>query len=474
MTRGTPSGAQTLALDRRSVTPLRRQLYERLRDAITRGTLQPGERLPSARTLANQLAVARGTVDAAYATLAGEGYIVSRGAAGTVVAEGVAGELIARSRRNVTRRPLAPGTAAAIQPFQMGLPAMDAFPRKLWARLAVRQARTLSVAAMHVANPAGHQPLREALTRYLAVARGIDCAPEQIFITGGFQGALGLITRVLLKQGEQVWLEDPGYVLARAALAAAGARIVPVPVDDEGLDVAAAVDSAPRARMALVTPSHQMPLGVALSLRRRLALLNWARAAKAWIVEDDYDSEYRYRGPPLPALKSLDGDARVLYVGTFSKVLFPGLRMGYAVVPEPLVQKFGETCRMLHPDRSLLVQSIVTEFIDQGHFARHIRRMRGLYARRRSALASALTEVFPDRLRLELQAGGMHLLARLNCGESDVRLVELARARGLAPQALSRMAIRPGGGQGLLLGFTNIPEEQALAQARRLEQALRA
>jgi GntR family transcriptional regulator/MocR family aminotransferase len=465
-----------IALDRASTTPFYRQIYERVRDAIARQAFRPGDRLPSARSLANQLGIARGTVDTAYGVLSAEGYVAMRGAAGTVVMPGL------KARAIPPREPVTPAPrrveggmvyGGVPQPFQMGLPALDAFPRKLWTRLAAQRAREMPTAALTYPDPAGSRELRDAIMRYLAVARGIACAPEQVFLTAGFHGALGLIARVLFRPGDKVWLEDPGFILARRAIETAGACIVPVPVDGEGMDVAQGIKRARGARMAMVTPSHQMPLCVALSLRRRLALLEWAGEAKAWIVEDDYDSEYRYTGRPLPALKSLDRAGRVLYAGTFSKVLFPGLRLAYLVVPERLAGGFARMAAALQPASSALDQAVVADFMQGGHFARHIRRMRVLYAERRLALARALGGTLKDRFTIELGAGGMHLLARLNDRESDQYLVRLAQNHGLSPEALSRMAIKDDCGQGLLLSFTNIPADQAPMTARRLEAALR-
>jgi GntR family transcriptional regulator/MocR family aminotransferase len=463
-----------VVLDRTSAVPLHRQIYDRVRDAVARRVLKPGDRLPSARSLANQLGIARGTVDTAYAMLSAEGYVVARGAGGTVVAP----ELEAHAIPPRGSQPPPPGAApgpirgGVPAPFQMGLPALDAFPRKLWARLVARQARTMPAGALAYPDPAGLPELRDAIRRYLAVARGIACAPGQIFVTAGFRGALGLLARVLLSAGDRVWLEDPGFFLTRHAVEAASGRVVPVPVDGHGLDVAAGVRCARHARLVVVTPAHQMPLGVALSLPRRLALLEWADSAKAWIVEDDYDSEFRYAGRPLPSLKSLDRAGRVLYAGTFSKVLFPGLRLGYLVVPEPLAPRFARMAAALQPAASALDQAVVAAFIEAGHLARHIRRMRSLYAERRAGLAAALAAVFADRLRIELGAGGMHLLARLPAGGSDRRLVSLARAHGLAPGALSEMAVARHSDQGLLLSFTNIPADQARRAAMRLKRAI--
>jgi GntR family transcriptional regulator / MocR family aminotransferase len=462
--------------DPRSRRPLYRQVYERFRDAIRDGVLRPEERLPSTRSLASQLGAARGTVDLAYSLLAGEGYIVGRGAAGTFVAPGLAPALrrsLARSRKastGVSTQTKAPG--ATIMPFQMGVPALDVFPRALWSRLSARRTRMLTVETMVSADAAGYTALREAIVSYLTVSRGIRCHAGEVIITSGFQGALGLLTRAFLQPGDEVWFEEPGYLFARDALEAAGARVVPTPVDSEGLDVAEAVKQAPRARFVYVTPAHQAPLGISLTLQRRLALLSWAERAKAWIIEDDYDSEFRYGARPLPALKSLDEAGRVLYAGTFSKVLFPGLRLGYLVVPEREVDRVKRVCQLLYGGGPMLMQAIVADFMSEGHFARHIRHMRMLYEQRRAAFANALAEVFADRLTVQLQAGGMHLIARVPTVKDDRDLVARARAHGLAPATLSGWyADRRRSEQGLLLSFTNITPISAFEVAQRLRRA---
>jgi GntR family transcriptional regulator / MocR family aminotransferase len=466
-----------LKVDRRSHTPAFRQVYERFRDAIARGILLPGERLPSARSLASQLSMARGTIDLAYGLLSGEGYVVARGAAGTFVAPALAGAI-----REARRTPMVPRVAKErrpnrippVAPFQMGLPALDLFPQKLWNRLTTRRARWLSVYALTATDSIGYAPLREAVASYLAISRGIFCSAEQVVITSGFQGALGLIARTFLQPRDAVWFEDPGYFLARLGLESAGAEVVPVPVDAEGLDVEAGLVRAPRARFAYVTPSHQAPLGVSLSLVRRLALLAWATRTNAWIIEDDYDSEFRYLSRPLPALKSLDESGRVLYVGTFSKVLFPGLRLGYLVVPEAQIDRIRRASGLLYRGCSVLEQAAVTDFMVDGHFARHIKRTRAAYAERRAALAAALGQVFGDQLTIQLQAGGMHLLARLADPRSDRELSELAKARGLAPGALSIWCIDRQlrrNTRGLLLSFTNTPTETAIQSVLHLAQA---
>jgi GntR family transcriptional regulator/MocR family aminotransferase len=463
-------------LDRRLATPLFRQVYQRVRDAILDGTLRPGVALPSSRSLAAQLSTARGTVESAYALLAGEGYIVGRTASGTVVnpglrhlpAPGAAEEL----RPNLAKLRSASDRTAPARPFQMGLPALDAFPRKAWARLVARRARSFSESAMVSQEPAGYVPLRQAIAGYLAIARGIRCSPAQIFITAGYQGALGLITRTLLAPGEAVWFENPGYFRARDALAKAGATIVPVPVDRDGLDTSVAIRSFARARLAVVTPAHQCPLGVTLSLRRRLELLAWAAETGAWIVEDDYDSEFRYHGRPLPALKSLDEEDRVFYAGSFSKVLSPGLRLGYLVVPSSELDRFSRDAELFAPMSSLLDQMVVADFMTDGTFARHLERMRRLYGERRRALVSALHEVFGSSLALDVPSGGMHVIGRIPGCRDDVALAACAQRAGLRPFPLSSCSFGRRVDLGLLLSFTNIPAELAEREARRLHQAI--
>ena len=462
-------------LDEASAEPLFRQIYGRIAGAVLDGRLAPGARLPSARSLAAQLSIARGTVDAAYQLLAGEGYIVSRGAAGTLIDPALDRRLLKPTRvaQSGTAR-LAP----AIEPprtlplFRMGVPALDVFPHKAWSRLIARRGRTLGAIDHAYQPPAGNEALRLQVARYLAVARGVSCAPSQVLITGGYQGALGLITRALMKPGDAAWLEHPGYPNGHDALRRAEMRLVGVPVDAEGFEVAWALSKAKPARIAFVTPTHQYPLGTTMSLQRRMALLKWADAAESWIVEDDYDSEFRYLGKPLPALKSLDRRDRVLYVGTFSKVLSPGLRVGYLVVPPALVDRFTDIAQSLQPPPNAFIQATIAEFLEQGYLARHIRRMRQLYAERRSALAQALGEEVPQ-LEIALRPGGMHLLARLPRGTNDVKLVAKLKQHGIRPSSLSECGIERPYEPGLVIGFTNVETRRAGQAARILASALR-
>jgi GntR family transcriptional regulator/MocR family aminotransferase len=462
--------------------PIYRQLYGRYRDAIATGKLRAGDRVPSVRSLASELNLARGTVELAYQMLAGEGYFLARGPAGTFVAPGLgnpaepiepvglAGADGSAPAARAPRRPAqAPHPRDAVRPFQPGLPALDAFPRKTWARLAGRRLRALDAAALAYPDPAGYGPLRHAIAAYLGIARGIACAPEQVFVTSGYRGALELVCRTVLAPGDAGWYEDPGYLQGRRFLERAGMRLEPVPVDGEGLVVQAGERRAARARFAVVTPTHQSPTGVPLALPRRMALLDWAVRRQAWIVEDDYDGEFRHHGRPIPALKSLDRDGRVLYTGTFSKVLFPGLRLAYLVVPAPQAGAFRDMAGHLPGPGSDLLQATVADFMEQGHFARHLRRMRALYAQRRGYLVDALRQTFGARLRVPPQAGGLHVLALLPSGQGDTAWAAAARAQGLAVQALSDWRMRPSSPGGLLMGFANFATpDQAVEAVRRL------
>ena len=460
-------------LDRSQTAPIYRQLYQRFRESIADGRLRPGDRVPAVRALAAELNLARGTVEAAYQLLIGEGYLTARGAAGTIVTPQLA-PVSAPSQRTPVAPTTYQATHAGTSPLalQMGLPALDAFPRKLWTRLAGRQLRQAGVEGLVYPDARGYAPLRAAIASYLGISRGISCHPEQIFVCAGYRACLDLISHTLMRQGETCWLEEPGYFMARSALLEAGAQLVPVPVDDQGLDVAQGIARAPDARFAVVTPTHQSPLGVSLSLPRRLALLDWANRQGSWIIEDDYDSEYRYQGKPLPALKSLDQQGRVLYTGTFSKVLFPGLRLAYLVVPAEQTQAFARQADRLHNHCPHLLQATVTAFLNEGHFARHLNKMRGLYASRRQWLVDALHQQFGDRLQINPQAGGMHLVAGLGEG-NDIELAQRARTLGIAVEPLSQWYLEAKPRQGLVMGFTNIASaEQASTVALRLAQVI--
>ncbi|OXJ13132.1 PLP-dependent aminotransferase family protein [Burkholderia sp. AU6039] len=462
--------------DRHLDMPVYRQLVRRFREAIETGKLAPGKRVPSVRSLASELNLARGTVEAAYQILIGEGYLVARGPAGTVVSPQLPdGRQPRAAPPRLDEPPRGDSAASGPKPFQIGIPALDAFPRMPWIRLTGRHVRAMATPSLDYAPPQGHDGLRRALSAYLGVSRGIDCSAGQIFITAGYRGALDLICRTLLRPGDAGWFEDPGYIHARRVLEHAGMRLVSVPVDDDGLCVEVGLRRAADARFAVVTPTHQSPLGVALSLPRRLALLDWARQQRAWIVEDDYDSEFRYHGRPLPALKSLDRHERVLYTGSFSKVLYPGLRLGYLVVPDEQVAAFRDTAGWLGGSGQMLMQSVVADFMEQGHFARHLKKMRALYASRRAWLIDALVKVFGDTLHIPPLAGGLHVVAYWRTAVDDRAVARMADLQGFSVQPLNDWS--PGGRMpsGMLLGFTNLTSaQQALTLVRRLYRLMRA
>jgi GntR family transcriptional regulator/MocR family aminotransferase len=368
--------------------------------------------------------------------------------------------------------PAARGGASACA-FRPGIPALDAFPRDLWARMAARLYRQSRFDLFSYGDPAGHPPLRRAIAEYLRAARGVNCSWEQVIVTSGSQQALDLAARVLLDPGDTAWVEDPGYFGARGAWTAAGLRCVPVPVDADGLSVAQGEVLAPQARMAYVSPSHQYPLGVTMSLKRRMALLNWARRRSAWIAEDDYDSEFRYAGRPLAALQGLDTNGRVIYIGTFSKVLFPALRLGYMVAPAGAVDAFAAARALADRHPPGPSQALVAEFLAGGHFARHVRRMRTLYAERQAALLAAARREWAGLLEVAPADAGMHLVAWLPKGSSDGDASRRAAEAGVSAPPLSAYyhdsaAARPG----LLLGYPCVNGRRIQEGARRLAAAM--
>jgi GntR family transcriptional regulator / MocR family aminotransferase len=459
---GAARSASIPPLNRRSETPYYRQIYDRFRSAIATGLLKPGDRIPSARALTQELGLARGTIEAAYSLLQAEGYIEPRGQAGTIVTPGLVRPPVPipvpRSKHATPALSFRPET---ILPFQMGLPALDRFPRKVWARLGARCARAMQPADMAHPSVYGLQELRAEIATYLQVSRGVHCSPAQVFVTSGYRHTLQMIVRALLKSGDEAWVEDPGYPPTRELLRNMGVSVVSVPVDPEGIVTSQGVKLAPRARAAVVTPAHQSPLGVSLALPRRMALLDWATKNKAWIIEDDYDGEYRYVGRPLPALKSVDRDGRVLYSGTFSKVLLPALRLAYLVVPAAEVERFEEVNQAWTPGSPQLTQAIVATFIREGHFSRHIQRMRRLYGERRELTTAGLTSVLYKHANIDLRPGGMHLILRLNGQRSDRRLVARMLEEGLYGEALSDWTDRNVQAPAVLVNFTNVGSQRA-------------
>ncbi|MFD2405653.1 PLP-dependent aminotransferase family protein [Azorhizophilus paspali] len=346
--------------------------------------------------------------------------------------------------------------------YQLGLPALDLFPHKLWSSLSSRQMK-LQSKMLSYPTPSGYPPLRESICAYLQLSRGVDCSSEQVFITAGYQGALNLLGRTLIKHSDEVWIEDPCFPPSRHLLRQMGARLVPVSVDKEGIRVDDGKARAARAKFALVTPAHQSPLGVTLSLKRRLDLVAWANDNNAYIIEDDYDSEYCYEGRRVPALASLTSHGDFLYLGTFSKVLSPSLRLGYLVVPKNLITVFDDACHQLNGGCPILSQGVIADFMQGGYFARHLRKMRTAYAQRREMVIESLTAEFGSRINFNTPATGLHLLARLAPDENDQLLAKRARDNGFGIAALSPRSIEHDCGKGLLLGFANVATPQQAA-----------
>lgn len=438
------------------------------RDAVARGALPPGARVPATRALAKELGLARGTVALAYERLIAEGFLEARHGSGTFVPATLPRARVAppASGREGSRRALGllamGGTAptASGWPLTPGLPALDAFPRALWARLAGKAWR--AGGELGYGDPAGLLPLREAIAAYLGAARGVACEPAQVVVTSGTQEAVLIAALAAADPGEAVWVEDPGYPASWRALAMAGLAPVGVPVDGEGLDPAAGRALAPGARLALVAPSHQYPTGAVMSLARRLALLAWAEGAGGFVIEDDYDSEFRYDGAPVPPLEALGG-GRVLYVGTLSKLLAPGVRLGFLVVPGRLLDAALAVRAAVSRHVAPALQATAAAFIAGGHLGAHIRRVRPLYAERRAALlAAAEAEGIGP---VTGSATGLHVVAGLPAGVGDAAVAAAARDRRIGVAALSAHALRARG-NGLLLGFGNTP-------ARAMGPALR-
>ncbi len=442
--------------------PRYQQIARQLKNAIEHGELKAGARLPSSRTWSQELGVSRSTVENAYGELVGQGWLERRGQAGTFVSGHV------RPEKTVATPAVFAGESQTPDPFQMGLPALDLFPREIWARVMGRRLRTQTRFDLALGDVCGEAVLREAIVDYLRVSRSIECLPEQVFITSGYASSMTLILRALAKPGEGMWVEDPGFPLIRPVIAQENIGLMPVPVDDHGLNVAAGIHDYPQARFVLLTPAHQSPLGVALSLTRRRQLLEWAASAQAWIIEDDYDSEFRYHGKPLPPLKSLDAPQRVIYAGTFSKSLFPALRTAWLVVPLNQVARFRQLAGLMACSVPVLWQQTLADFIRDGHFWRHLKKMRQHYARRRLWMEEALRE---QGFAVVPQEGGIQLVVAVDA--DDRLLTAKANQAGLAVQALSRWRLKSEGRGGLLLSFTNITSaEMAKQVARQLREAI--
>ena len=484
----------TLALDNDAEAPLYRQLYDALREAILDGRLHPGARLPSSRTLAGDLGVGRNTVLTAYDQLTAEGYLEGQVGTGTRIAAILPDSLLqldrqarrpepgrpARNTRGLSERGRALSATRRLaptykrgegRPFLHGLPAIDQFPNLLWSRLLARHARDPRRGNLGYEVGIGLPALREAIAAYAGAARGVVCTADQVIVTVGAQGALDMTARMLLDPGDPVWIEDPGYLGARGALLGAGAELVPVPVDAEGIDVEAGIARHQTPRLIYVTPSHQFPLGATLSLQRRLALLDHARQSGAWVLEDDYDSEYRYQGRPIASLQGLDRAGTVIYMGTFAKTMFPAIRIGYLIVPEHLVDAFGTAIRITGHVPPSTVQAALADFIGEGHYGGHVRRMRALYAERRALLQKALDDELAPWLEAAPGEGGLQLSAFLANGADDAAMARAAAEADIHVSPLSLYRLESGR-PGLYMGYASVPEAEIGKAATHLAGVL--
>jgi len=485
-----------ITLDEKSDAPFYRQIYETIRRSILSGGLPSGRQLPASRLLAKQLGVSRMTVVNAYEQLLAEGYLEGRMGAGTFVSAHLPEEFLqasgfkrlGRQEKPLTRKVmlseygsrLAQNSkiilrhhgATALVPFQHGVAALNEFPFGVWAKIAQKWQKSPPAPVLSYGDAVGFQPLREAVAAHLAAARGVRCTPEQIIITNGTQQALDLIGRIFLSESDEVCLEDPGYLGARDIFMASGARIVPVPIDDEGFDLQTARKRSPKARLIYVTPSHQFPLGVTMSLARRLSLLEWARERDAFIIEDDYNSEYRYSGRPLASLQGLDRDGRVIYVGTFSKTIFPALRLGYLVAPTDLIEVFAAARALTDLHSPVIEQAVLAEFIAERHFARHIRRMRALYEERQQILVEEARKNLKGMLEVSPAEAGMHLIGWLPQGISDREVSRRAAQAELNLASVSAYCINQKLRGGLLLGYTAYNGKHIRQGMRKLAQVL--
>jgi GntR family transcriptional regulator / MocR family aminotransferase len=467
-----------ISIDRRISKALHQQVYDAYRTAIIDRSMRAGQRVPSTRMLAQELGISRLPILNAYSQLLAEGYFESRVGSGTVVCNSLPDQVASTKLRALpspTRSPRGPRLlskrASLLNRFDdaawtrgwgafgSSQVAFDQFPFQIWNSLVTRHCRRIQAESLDYGSPIGSLNLRDAIAAYLRTARGVRCESSQIIIVSGSQQALEISTRVLLDPGSSVWMEEPGYRLARSVFAVNGCRIVSVPVDSDGLNVVAGLKQCQNARAVLVTPSHQYPLGVTMSASRRLQLLDWAESSGSWIIEDDYDSEYRYDSMPIPSLQGLDSNERVIYIGTFSKVLYPSLRLGYIVVPPDLVERFLAARLVMDISPAGFHQAVLADFIREGHFSRHIRRMRLLYAERRSVLIENIREQLGSAAEVIGGQAGMHLSLTVD-GIDDREVTKRAAERRLWLVPLSSSYLRKPARQGFILGFGSTTVEQ--------------
>ncbi|MCP4072658.1 MAG: PLP-dependent aminotransferase family protein [Hyphomicrobiales bacterium] len=471
------------------------QIYNQIKEAVLTGRLKPGARLPATRVLANQLAVSRNTVVAAFELLGSEDYLVSRPGSGTRITSHLPEELLMiRSQpKNPVDKPADVGKisklslhlggddnkgrhhTSGLRAFRPGLPDLEHFPFQLWSRIIGRFWRNPPRDLLSSGDVAGYLPLREAIADYLGAVRGVRCNADQVFITSGAQQAIDLVARTIIDPGDDVWVENPGYAGLSSALMAAGARVNHIILDEEGICIKNGRHKAAGAVLAAVTPSHQYPLGITMSLKRRLELLEWAEEANAWLLEDDFDSEFRYSGKPLSALQGLDQTNRVIYIGTFSKVLFPSLRLGYVVVPESLIDAIANIRLAVDDHPTLALQPALHAFISDGYFSSHIRKLRKLYIERQGLLISALRQYADGLLFAAPNDSGMHLVASINpsFGIDDKTASQRASNAGLIAPALSDYCTGISLPAALLLGYAGLSHREIDRDVRFLVNALR-
>lgn len=460
-----------LKIDRSAKTPLTEQIRNNIAAAIDSGVLAPGVRLPSWQDLAAQLGVARGTVRIAYEKLSAAQLIVASRAAGTHVAD---------RPRGIGRQEKQPDLGSFMQMyqemiqgpamFQMGVPKADIFPATLFARIRSRAVRAEAGAVPIYPDPCGELELRREIAAYLAIARGVECLPSQIIITGGYSNGLGLALRVLGLEGQKAWIENPSFPFARRGLELAGLSLVPIPVDAGGIDVDYGLRRAPGAKLVVVTPGQQAPLGVTLSLERRLRLLDWAAQEGVWVIEDDYLSELQLIGRPAPALASLDRGGRAIYISSFSKTVSPTLRLGFLVSPLSLLPRFAEVAACLSPPPGPSVQLAMAEFMREGHYLRHLRRTKRAYSAQRNALLECL-QLHVNAL--SVTTAGLAALLRLPDGAPDISIAKEALTFGMAPSPLSVWYTRPASGRsGLLLGIATTPQKHLARSCQRLSDII--
>ena len=460
-------------------------LYAELRSAILEGRLAPGARLPASRDFAGQYDLSRGTVVSVLERLQAEGYVTSRVGFGTWVNRvempqparpAPATPPYIRRAVSTCKQPQSwvdQAFAGGIRPFRIGVPALNEFPSEVWGRMAANRARNFRSWLRKEADRRGYRPLRDAIAEYLRTSRGVRCTAEQVVIVSGIQHALDLLARLLLRKGDPIWMEDPGYFGAGIAFENVGARIVAVPVTEEGLSVSAGMKICPDAKGAYVTPAHQFPLGGTMSLERRMALLRWAARAGAFVIEDDYDSEYRFEGPPVPALQSLDHHSSVILIGSFSKTLFPALRVGYVVLPAPLIDPFVGFRYRTDFRNSSFDQAVLCDFIVDGHFARHLRRMRNLYAERLATLIEGARQYLSGLLEISSVRAGLYTIGYLRNEMTSRQAEKLAAAQGIEVLAVDRCTLRRPDPRALLLGFGGFNELAIRQGLIRLAEALR-